>query len=271
MNITVFGANGMLGFAVAEYLERQGNNVIRVSRNNFDIAKEDHSEIEQFLKESNYAVNCAGVIKPRIKDMSIENVLTVNSLFPKNFARICNKMGVKSFHVTTDCVYTGKRGNYDENDLFDADDLYGLSKNGGDFSHTMVLRTSIIGEEINQNRSLLEWAKSQKGKTVFGFVNHLWNGVTTLEFAKTIEHIIQHKMYDQKLYHIHSPHSVTKFELLEIFDRVYNLKLDIKARESADSVDRTLSSIYKLSDKIVTKSIETQVAEMKEFFEKVKQ
>ncbi len=268
MRVTVFGAKGMLGYAVSEYFEKEGFDVVKVSRSDFDIAKEPHSKVANFIANSDFAVNCAGVIKPRISAMTIEDVLTVNSLFPKNYARICNENGVKSFHVTTDCVYTGKRGNYTEKDLFDADDLYGLSKAGGDFAETMVLRTSIIGEELNENRSLLEWAKGQKGKEVFGFTNHEWNGVTTLQFAKIIKKIIDKDYYKQKLYHIFSPDFVTKFELLNIFNRVYDLQLTVNKKEAETAIDRRLASDYDLCESISDLTIEKQVEEMKEFFKK---
>jgi len=271
MKILVLGSKGMLGYAVTNYFEKKGNDVTKLSRDEFDIANDSISKLKNYVEGKDVAINCAGVIKPRIATMSIEDVIKVNSIFPKNLAKLCKAKSIKLFHITTDCVYTGKKGKYDENDYFDAEDLYGLTKNAGENNECMVLRTSIIGEENGQSRSLLEWVRSQKGKEVNGYTNHLWNGVTTLEFAKIIEHIIHHKMYEQKLFHIHSPHSVTKFELLEIFDRVYNLKLDIKPKEAANAVDRTLSSIYKLSNRVVTKSIVTQVREMKKFFERSKQ
>ena len=270
MKITVFGAKGMLGYAVSEFFEREGNEIIRISRTDFDIAKEPHEKVGEFINGSDLAINCAGVIKPRIKDMSVEDVLTVNSLFPKNFAKICNAKGVKSFHITTDCVYTGKKENYTEKDLFDADDLYGLSKAGGDYAETMVLRTSIIGEELNQNRSLLEWAKGQKGKEVFGFTNHEWNGVTTLQLAKIIKSIVNLNLYEQKLLHVFSPNFVTKFELLKIFNEVYNLELKIQPKEAEIAVDRRLASKYDLSEKVSKTEISRQVEEMKKFFEKIK-
>ena len=266
MKVTVFGANGMLGYAVSEYFTSQGEDVIRVSRQDFDIANQPHNEIKQFLKDSDVAINCAGVIKPRIKDMSVEDVLTVNSLFPKNFARICNDMKIKSFHITTDCVYTGMKGNYSEHDLFDADDLYGLSKSGGDFAEAMVLRTSIIGEELNKNRSLLEWAKNQKGKEVFGFTNHWWNGVTTLQLSKIIKKIISDDLYRKGLFHISSPDYVTKLELLQIFNDVYDLNLTINPKKADKAVDRRLTSVCDLSEKVSDLTISEQVKEMKEFF-----
>ena len=188
MKLTVFGANGMLGHTVCEYFKSKGNEVIKVTRSNFDIAKEPHQKSEEFIKNSDLVINCAGVIKPRIKDMTIEDVLRVNSVFPHNLAKVCSNQNIKMIHITTDCVYTGNKGNYNEDDLFDADDIYGLTKNAGEpGNNCMVLRTSILGEENGQSRSLLEWVKSQKGKEVNGYTNHFWNGVTTLYLAERSE------------------------------------------------------------------------------------
>ena len=91
----------------------------------------------------------------------------------------------------------------------------------------MALRTSIIGEENGQSRSLLEWAKSQDRKEVNGFTNYLWNGVTTVYLAEIIETILLKNLYQKGLFHIHSPNTVTKYELLQLFDLVYKLNLKI--------------------------------------------
>ena len=131
----------------------------------------------------------------------------------------------------------------------------------------MVLRTSIIGEENGQSRSLLEWARSQAGKEVNGFTNHQWNGVTTLYLAEIIENIFKNNLYQKGLFHIHSPNTVTKYELFQLFNKVYGLNFSkINAAEAKDAVDRSMSSIYSLTNLVATKDLETQVNEMKTFF-----
>lgn len=266
-NILVLGSKGMLGYAVSEYFARKNYSVKKVSRSDFDISKESIESFEPFLNNINVVVNCAGVIKPRIASMNFEDVLMVNSTFPKNLSKLCKAMGIKLFHITTDCVYSGKKGNYDENDFFDADDIYGMTKLAGENNNCMVLRTSIIGEENNQSRSLLEWAKSQKGSQVNGFTNHNWNGVTTLYLAEIIEKILDRDLYQEGTYHIHSPNTVDKYELLQIFDKVYDLALSINSTVASVAVDRSMTSVYDLTKKVATKNIEEQVSEMKEFFE----
>ncbi|MGA7723586.1 MAG: SDR family oxidoreductase [Ignavibacteriaceae bacterium] len=267
--IVVIGSTGMLGFAISGYFSKKNYDVVAISRNEFDIANDSMSKFEGFLNGVEAVINCAGVIKPTIAKNTIEDVLKINSMFPRNLAIVCDKKGINCFHVTTDCVYTGKKGNYNENDYYDAADLYGLSKNAGENKDCMVLRTSIIGEENGQSRSLLEWAKSQAGKEVNGFTNHLWNGVTTVYLAEIIETILLKNLYQKGLFHIHSPNTVTKYELLQLFDLVYKLNLKINSIEAKESCDRSMASIYPLSKQVAVKSLVQQVKEMKEFFLKV--
>ncbi len=266
VKILIVGSSGMLGYAVSSYFKTNDYDVVELSRNEFDIANDSMDKFESYLNGVGALINCAGVIKPTIAKNSIENVLKINSLFPRNLAKVCNKRDIKCFHITTDCVYTGKKGKYSEEDYFDADDLYGLSKNAGENKDCMVLRTSIIGEENGQSRSLLEWAKSQAGKEVNGFTNHLWNGVTTLYLAEIIENILTRDLFEKGLFHVHSPNTVDKFQLLQIFNRVYNLNLKINPVEAKEAVDRSLASIYDLTKKVSIKTLEQQVIEMQEYF-----
>jgi dTDP-4-dehydrorhamnose reductase len=265
-HVVVFGSTGMLGYAVEEYFQRLDYKVTGITRLDFDIAHDPIEVLESVIEEDDVVINCAGVIKPRIAAHSIEEVLTVNAMFPRNLARLSKTKGVRCLHITTDCVYSGRRGEYDENDYFDADDLYGLSKIAGENAECMVLRTSIIGEERGQNRSLLEWARSQAGKTISGFTNHFWNGVTTVYLAEIIEKILVNNLYREGIFHIHSPNTVAKHELVSIFNKVYNLDLTITPTEAQHACDRSLSSLFPFSRDLVTKTIEQQVQEMKEFF-----
>src|SRR5207244_1476112 len=154
----------------------QGHEVKALSRADFDIAKDSVLNIDSLVARADAVINCAGVIKPLIATTPVEDILKANAIFPHNLANLCRHYSRMCFHVTTDCVYSGRKGSYSEEDFFDAEDVYGLSKNGGDSASAMVLRTSIVGEEESRKRSLLEWARSQAGKDVLGFVNHFWNG-----------------------------------------------------------------------------------------------
>jgi dTDP-4-dehydrorhamnose reductase len=264
--VAVIGAGGMLGYAVAEHFSRAGCSVIPLRRGDYDIARDPLDNLEALVCAASVIVNCAGVIKPMIASTPVEDVLRVNSIFPRNLALLGERLGVPTFHVTTDCVYSGRTGGYTESDVFDADDVYGLSKCGGDGPFGMVLRTSIIGEEQGNRRSLLEWARSQQGQKVSGFVNHRWNGVTTVQLAAVIDGIIAARAYKRGIYHIHSPETVTKFELLSLIDEVYELGLTIEPVNAPAACDRSLTSIHDVTTRFSTKSVRRQLEEMRDFF-----
>ncbi len=265
--VAVVGARGMLGHAVSEYFSRAQNQVVRIGRAEYDIARDPLEELERRLGDSRYVINCAGVIKPRVAETSVEDVLKVNAIFPRNLARLCTATDRRLFHVTTDCAYSGSKGGYTEADYFDAEDVYGLSKNAGDAADCMVLRTSILGEEEGQSRSLLEWARSQAGKSVNGFTNHRWNGVTTVYLAEIIDRIIDEGLYERGIFHIHTRESLDKFELLSLIDEVYGLRLKITPTTADSACDRCLGSIHPLSSKVCTQPLHQQIAEMRRFFE----
>jgi len=265
--IVVIGAGGMLGYAVREHLSRAGRDVLPVTRAQYDIAREPLNKLGRLLEGSEAVINCAGVIKPRIADTAVEEVLRVNAVFPQNLAKLARQLGFRCFHVTTDCVFSGNKPEpYTEADTFDADDVYGLSKNGGDSPDNMVLRTSIIGEEQGQARSLLEWVRSQAGQQVKGFVNHTWNGLTTVYLAEVIARLIDEDRHQPGVFHVHSPNTVSKFELVELISEVYDLDLRIEPVEVAQRCDRNLGSIHRLSREIVVKPIRQQLEEMCRFF-----
>jgi dTDP-4-dehydrorhamnose reductase len=256
----------MLGQAMVAYLSKVGYRVTALRRADFDIAREPFSKFAAFADKADVIVNAAGVIKPLIAKTPIEDVLRVNTVFPRNLAKFAAARNIQCLHITTDCVFSGLKGGYTENDAFDADDVYGMSKNGGDHAECMTLRTSIIGEEKGQARSLLEWARSQAGKEANGFTNHLWNGVTTVHLAEIVDTIVRGGLYRLGLFHVHSPSKVTKAELVQLISDAYELGIKIKPMEAATFCDRTLASIHKLSSEIATKPLAQQLAEMRRFF-----
>jgi dTDP-4-dehydrorhamnose reductase len=265
--VAVLGASGMLGHAAVAYFRRRGDRVLALGRDAFDIARDPLEKLEPLLEDADAVLNCAGVIKPMIDKTPIEDVLRVNTVFPRNLGRLGARRGVRTIHVTTDCVYSGRRGGYSEDDTFDADDVYGTSKNGGDTPDNMVLRTSIVGEESGPGRSLLEWARGQAGRPVNGFVNHRWNGLATVALAEVMGRILDEDLYARGTFHVHSPDTVTKAELLELISEVYDLGLKVSPVAAAAACDRSLTSVHPLSARISTKPIRQQLVEMRRFFQ----
>ena len=249
MKIFIFGSNGMLGNYVNTYLS-EFYEILSLIRKDYDLSLLNIITLENFLitkklEKDDIVINCAGVIPQSSKDRSINSRLyfTVNSMFPVILSQICDKIGAKMIHITTDCVFSGKDGNYNENSVHDETNDYGMSKSLGELCKATIIRTSIIGEEENNKRSLLEWVKSNQGKEINGFINHHWNGVTCLELSKVIHKIIQNNLYWEGVRHIFSPKSVSKYELVSIINEVYNLNINIVPFET-EKVDKTITTIY---------------------------
>ena len=121
---------------------------------------------------------------------------------------------------------------------------YGITKTLGECSNICNIRSSIIGEERKNKRSLLEWVKSNKNNTINGYTNYLWNGITCLQMAKVINKIINEELIWDGTRHIYSPNEISKFDLVKLINETYNLNIYIKAYDLPNPIDRTLSSIY---------------------------
>lgn len=262
MRIVLLGANGMLGRYLQTYF-KSSHDLLALTRQDIDFSVIDEVKILSYLREcissESVIVNAAGVIKQRSN--SVIDMVMVNAVLPHVLAKLKEETGCKVIHVTTDCVFSGKKGGYVETDEHDCTDDYGKSKSLGENSTLTIIRTSIIGEEKANKKSLLEWVISNKGKTIDGYTNHLWNGVTCLEFAKYIDSIIQKQTYWNGVRHIFSPNTVSKYELLNIINEVYGLGIMVKEKRTASDCFRNLSTVID-SDR-VTKTLYEQIRELK--------
>lgn len=265
--ILVIGASGMLGATVGGYFRQREWEVIELSRERFEIGIDPPSKLGKYLRQTKTVINCAGITKPRLAHTPVEEVVVVNAVFPHQLARLCVTADKLFFHITTDCVFSGRRGGYTEEDMPDAGDLYGLTKAAGETREGMTLRTSFVGEEKATQQFLLEWARSQKGKSIPGFVNQKWNGITTLYLAQIIERIVAEGLYRQGIFHIFSPEKVTKYKLLNLLNKVYDLGIKVQKVHAAESYDRSLATIYPLSSQVADKPLKRQLEEMRDFFQ----
>lgn len=264
MKILILGSTGMLGNAVGKYFLNT-NHEITLSYRNKDLVYGNsiyfdplNTKIDNVIKGYDVVINCIGTIKPFMAS-SPRDARFINSVFPWDLANSCEQFGVKLIHITTDCVFSGKKGSYTESDVHDALDDYGKSKSLGEPTNAMVIRTSIIGEEIHKNASLIEWAKSQKGNTVKGFTNHIWNGITTTQFAKICDSIIQNDIWTPDLFHVFSPVSVNKFQMMSLFNNKWNLNLNIETFETVEKCDRSLSTKKTLCEVLRIPTLEEQI------------
>ena len=261
MKILIVGSTGMLGSTAKNYF----NNVETLDRNELDLSDCSYEQLAIAIdrKKCDFVINCAGLIKQRsVKEYQM---IAVNSILPHKMSEICNTFGQKMFHITTDCVFDGTEGMYCETSNHSATDIYGISKSLGEPNDCMVIRTSVIGEEKKNKLSLLEWVKENKGGRIKGFTNHYWNGITCLELCETIDYIIKKDLYQQKLQHVFS-NTVSKYELVNLINQIYNLHIDIEEYKTDQKCDRTLTTIH---TKIETKSIQEQIELSKEFYEHI--
>jgi dTDP-4-dehydrorhamnose reductase len=186
-------------------------------------------------------VNAVGIVKQRSTAEESIPSLKINSLFPHRLAALCKAAGMRMVHMSTDCVFSGRKGMYRETDLSDAEDLYGRTKYLGEVydSHCVTLRTSIIGKELSRKQGLLEWFLSQRG-SVQGFKNALFSGFTTLELSRIIEKILTEYPGKGGLYHVSSD-PISKFDLLTLIKRKMDLRIEIIPTEEP-RLDRSLDS-----------------------------
>lgn len=259
----------MLGSAVARhFMNNTKYDVVTTCRNQsisldknailFDVLVDP---VEKLPTTFDYVINCIGVIKP-FMSQNPPAAIKINALFPWLVAHWCADNNMRFINITTDCVYSGNKGKYKECDLHDALDAYGKSKSLGECtSEAMVLRTSIIGEEIHKNVSLLEWAKSQAGKVVGGYTTHIWNGLTTIEYAVACDKIISNDWYEKGLFHIFAKDDVSKYQLLHYFNEKFRLNLTIEEK-SPEPIDRTLRTTKDLCTKLDIPTVKQMVMEM---------
>lgn len=247
--IYVLGSTGMLGRYVCSYLEAADFDVIPISREILE-ATDPQAVISKVLyalgiTKYDVIINCMGVIKQRghVPDSTF---LLVNGVFPHILSDYCEKQGANLIHVTTDCVFSGEKGDYAEWDVHDAKDIYGKSKSVGEPLNATVIRTSIIGEELRNKNSLLEWVRSMKGKEINGYTNHIWNGVTCLQFAKICEVIMNKDLYWEGVRHVYSHETYTKYDLVKLIGDIYDLGLTVSPVMTEISCDRSLSTVYDL-------------------------
>ena len=246
--IMILGSSGMLGHMVYNYLmETKKFQIVdssypfSASENSLLLNVTDKQAVEDWIRteKPDVIVNCIGAL---IKDSQRDpaNSIYLNSFFPYQLSKILRETGGRLIHLSTDCVFSGKKGGYSESDFCDAYDMYGKSKSLGEVNngYDITLRTSLVGPELKKNgEGLLHWFLHQKG-LIEGYSNVYWSGVTTLELAKAIEEVINQKI--SGLVHFTSGVRISKYQLLQIIKNIWQLD-DINIQESSNlKVDKSL-------------------------------
>jgi len=256
--LLILGSSGMLGKMVSKYFIHTGEfDIFLTYRNNtqthlhknsykFDALTDD---LERLIKDINpdFLINCIGLIKPEINEESnesIERAIKVNSYFPLKISNLASEYNFKFIQIGTDCVFSGVTGEYLESSFQDATDVYGKSKIGGEAvnSNKYLLRGSIVGPETGIGKSLLNWFLSQSEGAVSGFIDHKWNGITSLNFAKIAHGMIKTNNFKNNIQHVLPKDEVSKYDLLMYFKRFFNVDIKVEKTSSENSVNRTLKT-----------------------------
>lgn len=259
MRVLVLGVSGMLGNAMIRALSESADlEVFGTARSasnlrhfkpeiqkriitGVDVENQD-SLVRLFTKTKPQAiVNCIGLVKQLADAGDPLLALPINAMLPHRLARICELGGARLVHVSTDCVFSGAKGNYTESDPADARDLYGTSKFLGEVaeSHTITLRTSIIGHELGSSHGLIGWFLSQEGQ-VKGYTKAVFSGLPTVELAQVIRDVVLPRPRLSGLYHVASA-PIAKFDLLKMVADVYGKSIKIIPDDTV-IIDRSLNA-----------------------------
>lgn len=236
----MLGHQGMLGHVVARFLEQQGCEVVTSSLRYAGAARDP---LVEKVRDSgcDWVVNALGRIKQKTEDH--KELYLANSLFPLHLSTRM-RPGQRLIHASSDCVFSGRKGQYSVTDERDADDVYGLSKALGEWAaqsgRCWVIRTSIIGPELGTGWGLMGWFLRQSGE-VNGYTNHLWNGITTLEWAGIAWELMNGQLRAEgPVIQAGTWPALSKCEVLRLIGKAWGLVVKVRPTEAKDVVDRTL-------------------------------
>lgn len=258
MKVLVLGVTGMLGNAVFRIFDgdaqmetwgtlrsASGKRAFSVSTHdrlleNVDVLDQDALCAVLARVRPDVVVNCIGLIKQLADAKNPLSALPVNSMLPHRLSALCELVGARLIHVSTDCVFSGRKGRYVETDVSDAEDLYGKSKYIGEIHdqvHVVTLRTSIIGHELNSNHALIDWFLSQNGR-VKGFARAFFSGLPTIELARIMKDFVLPNSELHGLYHVAAA-PTSKLELLRLVAKQYGKDIEIVPEHDFE-IDRSL-------------------------------
>ena len=259
MKVLVIGGGGMLGHKLVQVFSREFD-VFTTLRDRvetyaqfgiFDASKtfenidiEDIAGVETIFEKirPDVVVNAVGLIKQLPNAANVVETLNINAIFPHKLAGVAAKYGSRLIFISTDCVFSGEKGNYTENDVPDALDLYGMSKNLGEVCSDgcLTIRTSIIGRELLTKHSLVEWFLRRSGETIKGYTDAIFSGFTTLALAEILATVIRDQPALSGIYHVSSS-PISKYDLLGLIKSAYDIDVGIVPSDEV-KIDRSLDS-----------------------------
>ncbi|MFJ7938824.1 dTDP-4-dehydrorhamnose reductase family protein [Peribacillus sp. NPDC096622] len=249
MKVLVLGGQGMAGHVIKEYFTQDPKYQVTYTSRDINDKKglyldvTDLTSLEEIMDKvkPDITINCIGILNEHASD-NTKLAFQVNSVFPHQLVKLTERNNGKLIHISTDCVFSGVKGDYTEDDIPDSTTIYGQSKHLGEIisQKHLTIRTSIIGPELKEDGiGLFLWFMKQKGE-IKGYEKVLWNGVTTLELAKAIEVLIENKVTG--LYHLGCENKVSKYNLLKLIKRTFN-KTDVEILPDSQMVlDRTIKN-----------------------------
>jgi len=259
VKVLVIGASGMIGSTVLRVLSEKNDWEVFGSVRDGSVKRffsesiaarlmvgvdvEQTTHLVKLLDQirPDVVVNCAGLTKhkPEADDPLVS--IPINTLMPHRLAGLCKLICARLIHISTDCVFSGEKGRYAEDDFADARDVYGKSKALGElhYPHTITLRTSTIGHELQSQYGLLDWFLSQEGRCK-GYYRAIFSGLPTVVFAQVIRDVVIPRDELSGLYHV-AAKPINKYELLELIAEVYGKTIDIVPEDKL-VIDRSLDS-----------------------------
>lgn len=271
--VLILGSSGMLGHVVYLFLKSLNKyNIVdltfrtKLTKDSVALNVRNEKYFKEFIKKENpdIIINCIGVLINGSKS-DISNAIYINSFLPHFISAIAREISSKLIHISTDCVFSGKLGGYNENDICDAQDIYGRSKALGEVVNNidLTLRTSIIGFEIKQNgEGLIDWYMNQN-ESIYGYSKVFWGGVTTLELAKNIHYAIDRDL--KGLIHVTNQESISKYDLINLFNKYFSENKRVILENSEINYDKSLKTKF---DGFDIPSYECMIEELNEFFMK---
>lgn len=259
--VLILGGTGMLGHVLFRQLSRQAEYDVHATVRNYSEAARyfspelvkkirtdsvDADNFDTIIRalasiQPDIVINCIGLIKQLPLSTDPLSAITVNAYLPHRISLICRAAHARMIHVSTDCVYNGKKGMYTEADIADAEDLYGRTKYLGEvnYPHCVTLRTSIIGHELKGKHGLIEWFLAQD-RGIKGYTKAIFSGFPTIELANIIRDHVLPKQELQGTYHV-SSNPISKYKLLVMVAEQYGKSIDIQPSEDFVQ-DRSLDS-----------------------------
>ena len=274
MKVLILGSTGLLGNTLNLFLKEKKIQPFYISGNkssnrnyylkNFNNFKKIEKLIIKIKPQ--HIINCIGVTHHHKSYKNKKTTKLINSFLPKFLSKLCNRNKIYFLHISTDCVFSGKKGNYSEKSKKNPVGFYGKTKSNGEVKnfYSSTIRTSFIGPEKNGKNQLLNWFLSQKNE-IYGFDKAFFSGLTSLELSKIIYfYFLKKKSFYNQILNIGGP-KISKYKLLILFSKIFKKKIFIR-KDTAFKIDRSLNSDkFKLLSKYKKKNWIIMIKDLRRF------